>query len=576
MDLSLEQRFIRFLEREEEDERRSSRDLRALSVDERVLEGECIRAAVLIENGGDRFRFSVPENLSKFRLGDPLLVGDGLDFSAGCPLAYGEYDAREYLLDLRRDPFQRGELPALEVGESYCIDRRPLSIRGRLRDVVRAAFADERIAAVIDGEHQPTCDQARFDRAEQALAGRNLNASQLRAGAIAMSTDSLALIQGPPGTGKTRLLAEMLRVLCGSGCKIALSAFTHRAVDNALLALRRVAPEVSLIKLGYASSQNVHLTKAGVRLADPRRGRLPQKSVVVAGTCFAFAKLPVKERFHFTVFDEAGQLPIPHALAGMLLSRRWIFLGDHCQLPPVITADHVDLEVKQSIFQRLQAGNEVQVLDQSYRMNDQVCATISNLFYGGALKSAPEARDRRLKFRPGGKLDEVLDPSNSIVFARVDHLQPGQRSVEEANLIADLVADLIGHHQLEPEQLAVIAPFRAQVRLLRATCQKRGIAGLERITIDTVERIQGQEREVILLSLAVGDPETLNSRAAFFFSTNRLNVALSRARSKAILVASIGAFRALPQDPDSLRAAAVFRRLAAELPQFDLTEVYCG
>jgi len=368
----------------------------------------------------------------------------------------------------------------------------------------------------------------------------------------------------------------MLRVLCGSGCKIALCAFTHRAVDNALLALRRVAPKLPLVKLGYPSAQNAQLARAGIGLEDPRRGRMPQAGAVIAGTCFALAKLPVRERFHFTVFDEAGQLPIPHALAGMLLSRRWIFLGDHCQLPPVITAHHVDVEVKQSIFQRLHDRYDAQLLDQSYRMNEQVCATISKLFYRGLLHSAPEARDRRMKFLPGGKLDEVLDPACSMVFARVDHLQPGQRSVEEANLVADLVAELIGHHQVEPEEVAVIAPFRAQVRLLRATCQKRGVTQLERITIDTVERIQGQEREVILLSLAVGDPQTLNSRAAFFYSTNRLNVALSRARSKAILVASTGAFRALPQDPDSLRAAAVFRRLAMELPQVDLTKLYCG
>ena len=84
--------------------------------------------------------------------------------------------------------------------------------------------------------------------------------------------------------------------------------------------------------------------------------------------------------------------------------------------------------------------------------------------------------------------------------------------------------------------------------------------------VDTVERMQGQEREVILISLAVGDPDALSSRAAFFFSTNRLNVAMSRARSKVILVASEGAFRGLPMDPDSLRAASLFKSLFRTLP----------
>ena len=80
----------------------------------------------------------------------------------------------------------------------------------------------------------------------------------------------------------------------------------------------------------------------------------------------------------------------------------------------------------------------------------------------------------------------------------------------------------------------------------------------------------------ILVSLAVGDPDTLHARAAFFFSTNRLNVALSRARTKFVLVASRGAFQALPRDPASLKAASTFKRLFHMLPQVDVTQVYAG
>ena len=85
--------------------------------------------------------------------------------------------------------------------------------------------------------------------------------------------------------------------------------------------------------------------------------------------------------------------------------------------------------------------------------------------------------------------------------------------------------------------------------------------------MDTIERMQGQEREVIVISLAVGDPDTLNSRSGFFFSTNRLNVAMSRARTKVVLVASLGAFQALPMEPDSLRAASSYKTLYRRLPR---------
>jgi DNA replication ATP-dependent helicase Dna2 len=124
-------------------------------------------------------------------------------------------------------------------------------------------------------------------------------------------------------------------------------------------------------------------------------------------------------------------------------------------------------------------------------------------------------------------------------------------------------------------EIAIIAPFRSQIRQIRSALQRKEVDDSE-LMVDTVERIQGQERDVVLVSLAVGDPDSLKFRAAFFFSTNRLNVALSRARCKAILVASRGAFQALPMDAASLAAASGFKKLYRILPQVDLTAVYAS
>lgn len=575
MDLSLEERLLRFLTREEEDEARSSRDLRALPVEERVLEGECIQNAVFEEQARDSLVFSVTENLSKFRTGDALLVGDGADFEGARQLAYSRYDDESKRLVLERDRFARAPESQLESGVAYCVDRRPLGLRGRLQDVVRAGFAEPAIAAALSGAELPERDDERYRRAAEALARRGMNDSQVEAGADAIAAGRLCLIQGPPGTGKTRLLAEIVTALCTAGCRIALTAFTHRAVDNVLLMLRKLAPELPLFKLGVPSERDAPVRKAGVRFLDPRQAhKLPPTGMLAAGTCFQLAKLPPKAAFHFTVFDEAAQLPIPHAMAGMLLSRRWILLGDHRQLPPVVKGDHADTEVTSSIFEHLHALYGSHLLDVTYRMNDQVCTVIGDAFYGGRLKSAPVAAKRRMPFCPGGDHDEILDPERSAILARVDHLQPGMRSVEEANLVADLVAELLSRHKLTATDLAIVAPFRAQVRMIRSSLQRKRIPDADAITVDTVERIQGQEREVVLVSLAVGDPDTLHARAAFFFSTNRLNVALSRARTKFVLVASRGAFQALPWDPASLKAASTFKRLFAMLPQVDVTRVY--
>ena len=177
---------------------------------------------------------------------------------------------------------------------------------------------------------------------------------------------------------------------------MALSAYTHRAVDNALLALREIDPGLTLIKAGNPGAGADRLRRADIRSAPPRKAKLDGPGVI-AGTPYALARLPADARFHVTVFDEAGQIPIPHAIAGMLLSRHWLFFGDHRQLPPVITAHHADREVTQSVFERLHDRYGSELLDITYRMNDQVCEIVGSTFYDGRLRSDESVAARRMK-----------------------------------------------------------------------------------------------------------------------------------------------------------------------------------
>ena len=120
----------------------------------------------------------------------------------------------------------------------------------------------------------------------------------------------------------------------------------------------------------------------------------------------------------------------------------------------------------------------------------------------------------------------------------------------------------------------MIAPFRAQVRQLRTAIQHKELTGSEDLVVDTVERIQGQEREVVIISLTAGDPREVKARGAFHLSLNRLNVALSRARTKAVLVASAHAFLALPHDAEGLRMASRCKELRDRLHAVDLSRLY--
>ncbi|MCA3008395.1 MAG: ATP-binding protein [Phycisphaerales bacterium] len=577
MPTTLEERLLRMLDREEREESRNHREMRAQPIDVRVNEGECIAGAVYLGERNGTHGFRVAENLSRFRAGDLLVVGDGLDLERAAPLVCGEFDANKGVLLCAVDSYQRGRSPRFDVGSEYVVDRRPRTQQGRLRDYVREAFATPRLAAVLAGDHVVAADAGRHTRAVEALASRGLNDVQVDVGAAAIATESLALVQGPPGTGKTRLLAAVVAALCARGCRVALCAFTHRAVDNALLAIRREAPDLKLIKLAAgAPDARSPLRGAGVESADAKSLRTPEGGCVVAGTCFQIGKLHEREGFHYAIFDEAGQMPVPHALPAMARSARWLFFGDHMQLPPVIARADADPQAAQSVFEFLHERYGSRLLDVTYRMNEAVCRVVSETFYGGRLHPAPAAAGRRMPFVPGGKLDEALDPAHGVTWLRIDHRQPGQRSPEEIAAVGDLIEDLVRRHGVPPQEIAVIAPFRAQVSQLRAAIERRQLTGGAAIVCDTVDSIQGQEREVVIVSLTVGDASEARVRGGFHLSLNRINVALSRARTKAVLVASAHAFLALPDDPAGLRHASRCKELRARLHEVDLTRLYAS
>ena len=161
-----------------------------------------------------------------------------------------------------------------------------------------------------------------------------------------------------------------------------------------------------------------------------------------------------------------------------------------------------------------------------------------------------------------------------MTWLRIDHHQPGARAPEEAAAVADLVEDLVRRHGVPAAEVAVIAPFRAQVRQLRSMIDQKELPGGRDVVCDTVDSIQGQEREAVIVSLTSGDPSESRGRGAFHLSLNRINVALSRARTKAVLVASAHAFRALPDEPDGLRMASRCKELRDRVRQIDVTRLY--
>jgi DNA replication ATP-dependent helicase Dna2 len=267
-------------------------------------------------------------------------------------------------------------------------------------------------------------------------------------------------------------------------------------------------------------------------------------------------------RFDAIVFDEACQLTVPIALLSMMHSDRIIMAGDHKQLPPVVKTTPAGVGFGRSIFQMLVEETKLEpvLLDATWRLNDALLQFPSRHFYSGFLNATEQSSNRKLEVKCQGESGAILNPENPSQLVLIRHEGRGQESIEEAALVTQLVCDAI-NGGVPHNQIAVIASHRRQTVRIRTFLAARGRKQDEPV-VDTVDRIQGRERDLIIISMTHSDEEDLMRGAEFLFLPNRFNVAITRARRKLIIVASPHFFRALPH-PSQLRdrGDSVLRRM---------------
>jgi DNA replication ATP-dependent helicase Dna2 len=358
----------------------------------------------------------------------------------------------------------------------------------------------------------------------------------------AVGTDSFALVHGPPGTGKTYTLASIVAALVERGERVLLSAFTNRAVDNALAALEEQGVPAQLAArdrplVRYGTDSGVRADMAAYRLE--RRGdpealatRLEQAQVVAATTTSCGSSHLSTQEFDVAIVDEAGQLTEPGTLAALNLAERFVLVGDHQQLPPVVRAEN---RLQQSLFERLVTDHPyaATLLDRQYRMAQCIQSFPSEEFYDGQLRPATaDVASRSLADLPN------VSPSRlpAHLRGRVTFLDPdggatGNANPAEAEAVLEVVEAYLGAG-VEPGDVGVIAPYRAQVATIRGRLDGSATEGTAEVSVDTVDRFQGSSKEVIVVSfVATGDLE-----GPIFEDHRRMNVALTRAKRALVLV----------------------------------------
>lgn len=384
-----------------------------------------------------------------------------------------------------------------------------------------------------------------------------LNETQKEAFVQAYSTNNYFLIQGPPGSGKTWLLAHLVIEFAKEGKKVLITSFTHTAINNALQKISTLSGYPHVIKVGkksQAKNLNYNGSKA-INVTDFSRAGYSNdsKGIIVGATCYA----PYTKKLEFMswdviIIDEAGQVPVQLALPVMVKGEKYIFIGDHKQLPPIISENQGDIVFKKSIFELLFQYTTGIMLDITYRMNKEINTYPSRRFYSGRLQPHFSNENQRLSISNNFSCHgEILDINKPEVLFCHNQTNNYSRSDFEAEIIAEFVNEYISKG-VSPDEIAIITPFRAQVRQLKKALSIYPFWGEyeERIFIDIVERIQGQERDIVMFSFGVSDPKNAKIRLDFIYNPNRFNVTLTRARKKRIVVANYNVFNFVSKDAE--------------------------
>ena len=530
---------------------------------DRVAKGWAIEGVKIEDFQKGIIRLSCQTNESRFREGDLIVLHRGNprdENSLHCDLQYdGETeleislnDGNEYLLSL---------YPEGWIIDQDWFDSSPSYIAA-LNQAADSQLGRTIVLPLLLGSLIPQIDYAKYERAKSELQNSGLNESQIESVAMSYGTDLLHLIQGPPGTGKTLMLAHLARLLVQDGRRVFVTAFTHRAIHNALNKIFKVDEDIPVCKVGdgrQAGDLEVdnYETFAKSHFAEINGG------YVVGATPFALQSRRLENvEFDVVLFDEASQITLPLAIMGMLAGSKYIFIGDENQLPPVTIHSGEDA-AKTSIFAYLAGRGNETMLNITYRLNDTLTKWPSHTFYQDELKSSTEASTRRLNLSPEiTPWDFVLDPKSPSVFLDLCHQNTTVRSRIEAEVVFELVLSLLTR-EVSPEEIGVVVPYRAQGRLIRSLMRRNLMDDdlLKKLVVDTVERMQGQEREVVLVSFATASPKFAAQVADFLFQPQRLNVAVTRPRTKLILVGSHHLLDADQFDPEQASSIKMLRDL---------------
>ena len=511
----------------------------------------------------------------------PSGLGPGDPVSTATIEAALQADVHGLLFDgalMPSDPVLNDPMPAEDSGASSESEEAPASSRAlpSVLDAAASLTGVESASADLLFRRAPRLKQSASNAKnaenlprEVDFPGSALPTVDAVHAAVRALDRSYVAVQGPPGAGKTFLASHVIARLVAEGAKVGVVAQSHAVIENLMLAC--------CARDGFDVSRAVRLRGKSVtpdapwsEVSDSELTELisGEGGMLFGGTVWDY----VSERrvsagsLDVLVVDEAGQFSLTNTVAAARAARSVLLLGDPQQLPQVSTGVH-PYPVDVSALGWLSNGTAAldprfgYFLGESWRMDSALCERVSWLSYDGALASAAATAGRTLQgVAPG------------VVSYPVEHAGCSVRSVQEAQAVVECVRELLGREWVpaagaEPRPLAaedciVVAAYNAQVDCVREALIAAGLADSSGagVRVGTVDKFQGQEAAVVLVSLASSRVDS-GRGAGFVLSPNRLNVAVSRGQWQAVLVHSPWVARSVPQDVEEVLALSGFAGL---------------
>lgn len=532
---------------------------------------------------------------NRFRVGSPVIIST--DDKEPGPSTFGVVSRRtQQSLQVATEEWPEGDNFRLDMSSDEVTRARQLTA---MNSVVAARGRLAQLRDCLLGEREPRFDKPELVKQVDPFPDQ-LNEVQRSAITFALSARDLAIIHGPPGTGKTTTVVELARQAALRGEKVLACAPSNTGVDNLLERLARY--DLKVVRVGHPARVQTELQAhtldalverdpgmdmvrdmmreaeqlareaSRVTRAKPLPGqrqmlrqevkqlrddarRLERQVIagyldgadIICATTTLDPEILGDRQFDLTIIDEACQSTEPGCWPAVLRTDRLVLAGDHCQLPPtVLSVPAAEEGFAVSLMERLvnHFGKTItRQLTTQYRMHREIMQFSSGQFYNDSLLAHPSVEEHRLCDLFHVRADDLTN--SPLLFIDTagagweEELEPDGESklnTQEAKLVIKIAERLV-EAGCQPTDLAIIAPYAAQVRTLRGLCP------LRQIEIDSVDGFQGREKEAMIISLVRSN--TIGE-IGFLGDTRRMNVALTRARRKLIVVgdsATLGGHR---------------------------------